>query len=209
VTAIERPKFVTVPLADGLKWRGGGGWHFEEKMDGEFSIDEIECATIVGEQMRDGRFFAFDITHCKGYDLRPLPLKERLCTLSDVLASLQIPASSIVRPAHSANGGEFLEAVLARGGEGVVAKLLDAPYGQPWHKCKRVQTFDLVVTDKAAPSIRLATVQGEDRGWCCARAAFEQITIGDIVEVAAYALTGKGKLREPRFVRIRKDKMAE
>jgi len=202
VTAIERPKFVTVPLADGLKWRGGGGWRYEEKIDGVWRTMGWMGFDLCGEE-KDGAFYAFDVVALGGQDLRRKPLRERLAQLDEIE---RLAPGCLKRPAIG-NGAEFLEAVLARGGEGVVAKLLDAPYGQPWHKCKRVQTFDLVVTDKAAPSIRLATVQGEDRGWCCARAALDGIQIGDIVEVAAYSLTAQGKLREPRFVRVRKDKM--
>lgn len=52
-----------------------------------------------------------------------------------------------------------------------MVKELDAPYGSPWFKCKRVETFDLVVTEKVWPSIRVATMEGESRGLCCARAA--------------------------------------
>ncbi len=55
------------------------------------------------------------------------------------------------------------------------------------------------------PSIRLRSFEGENRGFCCAGAAFNLIKPGDIVEIAAYGLTAKGKFREPRFVRIRHD----
>ena len=209
MTAIERPKFVTVELADGLKWRGGGGWRYEEKMDGVWEVSSFKFEgrsedILCGERMRDGRFFAFDILQFMGMDTRPLPLIERVALL-DSLVDRKSHIVNILRPACG-QGGEFLEAVLSRGGEGVVAKRLDAPYGDAWHKCKRVQTFDLVVVEKVWPSIRLATAQGEDRGWCAARAAYADIKPGDIVEIAAYAVTANGKLREPRFVRIRPDK---
>jgi len=197
---IERPKFINVPPAKGLRWSGGGGWRYEEKMDGVWSVREIGFSTVCGETMRDGTFYAFDIVAYDGQDLRPLPLSQRLKLLDKELAG------QFNRPACG-QGGEFLEAVLARGGEGVVAKFLDAPYGECWHKCKRVETFDLIVTEKFMPSIRLQTLDGEDRGFCCARAAYDAIKPGMIVEIAAYGLTAKGKLREPRFVRIRHDKV--
>ena len=195
---ITRPKFFAVPLAKGLKWIGGGGWRYEEKMDGVWAVKEMAGATLIGEQMKDGRFIAFDVVALAGQDLRPLPLRERLKALDGILPG------ELLRP-DSGQGGEFLEAVLADQGEGCVAKYLDAPWGEPWHKCKRVETHDCIVVAKFMPSIRLYSLDGEDRGFCCARAAYDSIKPGDIVEIAAYGLTAKGKLREPRFVRIRHD----
>jgi ATP-dependent DNA ligase len=196
---IERPKFINVPLADGLKWRGGGGWLYTEKFDGVWAVRDMLDATFAGEQMRDGSFWAFDCLRIGDSDLRRRPRAERWHNL------LTFNGSVLIVPAG--NGGEFLETVLSRGGEGVVASHLDAPYGEPWFKCKRVETHDLIVADKIHPSIRLQTAEGEDRGWCCARAKYDEIKLGDVVEVAAYSLTAKGKLREPRLVRIRTDKM--
>jgi ATP-dependent DNA ligase len=196
---VQRPKFINTPLAQGLHWRGGAGWRFEEKMDGVWATKEASGSILIGEQMRDGRFFTFDVAQHNGADVRKLALRDRLAILNDM--------PGLLRPA-AGNGAEFLEAVLARAGEGVVAKFLDAPYGECWHKCKRIETFDCIVTEKYMPSIRLRSLDGEDRGFCCARAAYDSIKPGDIVEVAAYGITAKGKLREPRFVRIRHDKMA-
>lgn len=173
---------------------------FEEKMDGVWSVRETPGQTIVGEQMRDGRFYAFDVVEFAGQDVRARTLAERLTILDGELAG------QFLRPA-SGNGGAFLADVLARGGEGVVAKRLDMAFGARWAKVKRVESFDLVVTDKACPSIRLATTEGEDRGWCAARGEFDRIKIGQIVEIAAFSLTAAGKLREPSFLRIRHDKM--
>jgi ATP-dependent DNA ligase len=129
-----------------------------------------------------------------------------LLALADVLA---LPELRGCHQPAAGQGGEFLEAVLARGGEGVVAKGLSEPFGATWFKCKRAITLDLIVkeADGFRASIRLADLAtGDDRGWCPCRAAFDRVRVGDAVEVAAFGLTVKGKLREPRFVRIRADK---
>lgn len=113
------------------------------------------------------------------------------------------------RLSRTGSGGEFLEALLSAGGEGVVAKPLDSPFGVGWLKCKRVETFDMLVTDidLARGSLRLADLStGDDRGWCPAKASFQDVKIGDCVEVLAFGLTPKGRLREARFVRVRPDK---
>jgi ATP-dependent DNA ligase len=172
-------------------------------MDGVFSSREFRGCTIIGEQMPDGRFYAFDITKFEGTDIRKVPLVTRL----EYLGWTDPLNLHFLRP-PSGNGAEFLEAVLARGGEGVVAKLLDAPYGTKWFKCKRVETFDLIVTEKdgGRQTIRVGTLQGEDRGWCPCSGQYASVKVGDVVEVAATAITSRGKLREPRFVRMRPDK---
>jgi ATP-dependent DNA ligase len=196
---IERPPFYSVTLDQGMLWQPSANWLYEEKLDGRWSTREIEGSIIVGEQMPDGRFIAFDIASLKGVDLRPVPLLERLALL-DIFP--------LPRPRRGP-GAEFLEAILAEGGEGVVAKKLDLPWGHAWHRCKRVETFDLRVTEKplGLMALRLADpLTGEDRGKCPCFAGLENIAVGSIVEVAAYALTKSGKLREPRFLRCRPDK---
>jgi len=132
-----RPSFLSIPLAAGLRWTGGNGLHYEEKMDGQFHVEELpHNTTVVGELMRDGSFFAFDVLRYDSQDVRSLPLCERLT----ILDGMNLP-----RPAVG-SGGAFLAAVLARGGEGVVRKRLDAPWGTPWEKCKRSQVFYCRVT---------------------------------------------------------------
>lgn len=199
---IERPKFVSVPLATGLQWKGGGGWRYEEKLDGVWHTKGVNGALLAGELMKSGEFYAFDILTLMGRDLRQLPLWERLACLETECPNI------LLRPAVG-HGAEFLEAVLSRGGEGVVAKELDAPFGAEWFKCKRIATFDLLVTEKntkGPASIRLSELNGEDRGWCPCRAAYDSVQVGDIAEIAAYGLTANGKLREPRFIKLRPDK---
>ena len=188
---MTKPTFISVPMETGLRWRAGGGWRYEEKMDGQFHVEELPHATVLGELMRDGRFFAFDVMSYDSQDLRPLPLRERL----KILDGMNLP-----RPAVG-SGGEFLEAVLARGGEGVVAKQLDSPYGATWHKCKRTQVFYCRVTDldPYRGSVVLADLDtGEKRGKMALHSRFDLVRVGSIVKVEAYGLTARGMLREAR-----------
>jgi len=202
---IQRPPFVSVPLATGLKWSGGGGHRFEQKLDGVTAIREVTRggyrAKLWGEAMRDGRFYAVDVLEYAGQNLRVLPRRESLVVLDDLTARL-----GLLRPAVG-HGGEFVEAIIASAGEGVVASVLDAPWFAPRWKCKRVETFDCVITetDEARGSIRLA-LAGEDCGWCPAKAAFDSLRVGDVVEVAAHSRHVSGRFREARFVRVRMDK---
>lgn len=192
---IERPPYVSVPLATGLAWSGGGGFRYEEKHDGVWAQLEIGSSIVVGEKLKTGDFYAFDIPVYNGQSIAKKPLFERL----EILDTFNLK-----RPA-TGNGGEFLEAVLARGGEGVVAKQIESQFGWAWVKCKRIETHDLVVTAK---HVSKSSIELGAAGWCGVGSlpTFGRIQIGDVVEVACYSRTASGKLREPRFVRLRPDK---
>lgn len=194
---VKRPPFANVPLAVGLQWSGGGGFVFQEKLDGRWHVRALGGSVIVGELLPDGRFFAFDCLAVEGQDIRMAKLRERL----DCLRRFSFPQPAL------GSGGEFLQAVMARGGEGVVAKHLEGSYGATWFKCKRQATFDCLVSakDSARGTIRLV-LDGADAGWCPVRAGFETIAVGNVVEVAAHSRHASGKLREARFVRLRPDK---
>lgn len=92
--------------------------------------------------------FFFDILHRDGVDLIDAPTAERLAALD----ALVPPAQRVDRllTADPAEAGAFLDATLAAGHEGVMAKAPDAPYaagrrGAGWLKVKPVHTLDLVV----------------------------------------------------------------
>ncbi|OSC28127.1 ATP-dependent DNA ligase [Mycobacterium vulneris] len=92
--------------------------------------------------------FFFDILHRDGVDLIDAPTTERLAALD----ALVPPAQRVDRllTADPAEAGTFLDATLAAGHEGVMAKAPDAPYaagrrGAGWLKVKPVHTLDLVV----------------------------------------------------------------
>ncbi|PZS15539.1 MAG: ATP-dependent DNA ligase [Pseudonocardiales bacterium] len=92
--------------------------------------------------------FLFDALHVDGADLLEHPTSERLAALDAV-----VPASARVERLVTADAGAaqaFLDATLANGHEGVMAKSLTAPYeagrrGAGWLKIKPVHTLDLVV----------------------------------------------------------------
>lgn len=177
-------------MADGLEWRDGA-FRYEEKLDGRLAVRQIGGSIIVGELMRDGRFYAFDCLQCDGQDLAALPLGDRLSALDTF---------DVLRPA-TGNGGEFLRSVLARGGEGVVAKNLSDPWGCEWFKCKRSQVFYCRIAgiDDVGEIVRLADRDtGEARGRMALRGRINEVRVGSLLKVEAYGLTAKGLLREAR-----------
>ncbi|GFG97143.1 putative DNA ligase [Mycobacterium timonense] len=92
--------------------------------------------------------FFFDILHRDGVDLLDAPTCDRLAALD----ALVPPAQRVDRllTADPAEADRFLEATLAAGHEGVLAKAPGAPYqagrrGAGWLKVKPVHSLDLVV----------------------------------------------------------------
>jgi ATP-dependent DNA ligase len=196
---IQRPTIRPISLTDALKL-SGTGFIAQEKMDGVFSIREWNGCTLAGERMRDGTFYAFDVATIQGDDCRRSPYRDRFAALQDIAtrfdSSMRLPACG--------TGGEFLEAVLARGGEGVVFKNLEGFWGVGQWKAKRVETFDVIVTDIGRKSVSIA-YEGQDAGRC---PIYNQpVRVGDIIEIRAMKRTVNGKFREPQFVRSRPDKM--
>lgn len=92
--------------------------------------------------------FFFDVLHYDGVDLFDAPTSERATVLDKI-----VPAHNRVDrlvTSDAATATEFLEATLAAGHEGVMAKSLSASYeagrrGAGWLKVKPVHTLDLVV----------------------------------------------------------------
>lgn len=92
--------------------------------------------------------FLFDVLHLDGVDLLDHPNAERRAALEHLATSARLVDRLVTGDAAEAQ--EFLERMLARGYEGVVAKSLAAPYeagrrGASWRKVKPVLTLDLVV----------------------------------------------------------------
>jgi bifunctional non-homologous end joining protein LigD len=93
-------------------------------------------------------FFAFDLLHRDGSDLRRLPLVERKRLLREIVGT----GSGTVRvgPEARGNGEEFHRQACALGLEGSVAKKADSPYAsgtrsRDWLKVKCVQRQEMVI----------------------------------------------------------------
>ena len=91
-------------------------------------------------------FFAFDLLHCDGHDLRKSPLIER----KQLLRCLLHTTERIRFSDHQVERGkEIFELAKDNGLEGIVAKRLDSPYvserSTSWVKLKVTQTVDAVV----------------------------------------------------------------
>ncbi len=92
--------------------------------------------------------FFFDLLHVDGVDLLDRPAHERSAALATIVPHHQRVDRLLTSDPGAAQ--RFLDATLAAGHEGVMAKSADAPYearrrGAGWLKVKPVHTLDLVV----------------------------------------------------------------
>jgi DNA ligase-1 len=92
--------------------------------------------------------FVFDLLHLDGKDLLDQPTSERVAALDIIVPKAHRVDRHTTDDADAAQ--RFLDATLAAGHEGVMAKSLAAPYeagrrGAGWLKVKPVHTLDLVV----------------------------------------------------------------
>ena len=106
----------------------------------------VDVATARGAQRLS--VFFFDVLHRDGDDLLDLPTSARLAALDTIVPATHRVDRLVTADADDA--ARFLDATLAAGHEGVMAKSLTAPYeagrrGAGWLKVKPVHTLDLVV----------------------------------------------------------------
>lgn len=188
----EKPMFQVESLQDGLEWTPSPVYWYEEKMDGVWADAVSGASILVGEQMKDGSFYAFDIPVFNGYDIRDKPLCQRLAILDTF---------DVLRPEMSYHGGQLLSQVIARGGEGIVRKNLNGSYGFDWTKCKRIETFYCEVTKMGSTqSVEIKDCRtGQKRGNVSLKGGkCDRVRIGSIVKIEGFGLTEKGFIREPR-----------
>ena len=122
-------------------------------LDGEVAAVLPSGATSFQALQRRGSgaaplvYFAFDLLHLDGWDLRPIGLEQRKEVLRRVLEAA--PAALRFSDHVRGQGAEFFEAARTAGLEGVVSKRADAPYregrGGDWRKSKCRLTQEVVI----------------------------------------------------------------
>jgi bifunctional non-homologous end joining protein LigD len=124
---------------------------------GKTSFQGLQNALSEGDQ--SGLvYFAFDLLHRDGADLRPLPLRERKRILATILAGERAP---LAPSAHLEDvGTAMFEEARRLGLEGIIAKRADAPYtagrSRAWLKIKCDKRQELVVIGYTATAAERA-----------------------------------------------------
>ena len=189
---ISKPTKIICPISQALDWKASE-FRLEEKMDGKFSTQLIGNLVVAGEQMRSGDFVAFDCLMVNSQDIKNQPLRVRLQQLNSL--------PGLLRPS-TGHGLEFVEAILSKGGEGIVAKRWDAPFDASMFAIKRSIEVRCVVTEILPfQSVKIAdAATGDSRGKVKIQAfKISKIRVGSVVKVIGMNLTEKGYIREPRL----------
>ncbi|HEX6900281.1 MAG TPA: DNA ligase D [Thermoanaerobaculia bacterium] len=139
--------------------------------DGTTSFQSLQNALSEGRQ-RDLVYFAFDLLHLDGYDLRKAPLLERKEALEALLAGR---TGAIRMGDHIEGEGErFYRQACNFGLEGIISKRADQPYvggrGKDWLKVKCLKRQEFVIVGFTDPeksrvgfgALLLAVHQGKD-----------------------------------------------
>lgn len=200
INGLRKPDINSVPLATGMAWHARGGYLFQEKSDGRHEFVEHSGAILNAERMVSGELVVNDLVSFQGQNMRWNSTQTRWGELLGLATGFQ----GNMRLCRVGDGGEFLQQILSEGGEGIVAKPLDTPFGTAWLKCKRCQAFHCVVSslDCSRGSVELCdAATGAGRGKLALRGKFEQVRIGSVLKVEAFGLTAKGLLREARLDR--------
>ena len=123
-------------LIDGEVTAGEGG--------GDFST--LQKALGNGDPLS---FFAFDLLHLDGEDLRDAPLRERREALDALLGELPGDGAIRLSPHVEGSADEVLTHMCGAGAEGIICKRADAPYrsgrGADWIKVKCVKGAEFVI----------------------------------------------------------------
>jgi bifunctional non-homologous end joining protein LigD len=118
--------------------------------DGTTSFQALQNALSEGRS-EDLVYFAFDLLHLDGYDLRPVPLAERKRALEALLAAAGAGGDGPLRWSDHVQGGgrAFLRQACSFGLEGIVSKRADLAYhsrrSRDWVKVKCLQRQEMVI----------------------------------------------------------------
>ena len=190
------PTKIIVPIETGMTWKTDGAL-YQEKLDGRFDIMAVSGGILAGERMPNGRFIAWDCliyAYATEPDVRCLSASLRWDLCQDVAKIAGLPVVE-----SSAHGGALLNAVLARGGEGVVRKLATATYFDPMEACKRASIYLCRVTSIGpGQSVGIMdAVTGLDLGRLPLRGGkCDMVRVGSIVRCEALNAFESGKLRQ-------------
>jgi bifunctional non-homologous end joining protein LigD len=122
--------------------------------EGRSNFGDLQAAF---QERRQGAliYFAFDLLHLNGHNLRELPLTQRKAILSELLSAAE-PGSPIRLSEHiEGRGVEVLAKACELGTEGVVSKIASSPYtsgrGNAWLKIKCGMQQEFVIGGFTTP----------------------------------------------------------
>jgi bifunctional non-homologous end joining protein LigD len=213
-------------------------------LDGEILAPGVDCASLSGVVHRKNdngdnstvHLYVFDVLRVNDQDLSDYPLSARLIHLAVLQPQMQSKYIHFLPwVATKAEKRKLYESVLARGGEGIMLKRLEAGYvqgGRPannWLKAKKSSTFDCVVLGFTRGKGKYNTTIGAvvfgqyvdgkltELGQASGMSDEIRMTmgstpnrfIGRVIEIQGMERLKSGAIRHPRFVSMRSDKRPE
>jgi bifunctional non-homologous end joining protein LigD len=122
---------------------------------GSTSFAALQTAFQEGSKA-DITYFAFDLLHLNGHNLRGMPLLERKELLEELVSSLGDDSPLRFSEHFAADGKKVFEQACSLGAEGIISKLSSAPYsstrGSSWLKEKCYQEQEFVIGGFTDPS---------------------------------------------------------
>ena len=122
---------------------------------GATSFADLQAAFQEGAKVNLS-YFAFDLLHLDGHNLRNLPLLERKDLLEKLLAGLEADGPIRFSEHFAADGKKVFTEACNLGAEGIVSKLASAPYSSTrdnsWIKSKCFQEQEFVIGGFTDPS---------------------------------------------------------
>lgn len=122
---------------------------------GGTSFSDLQAAFQEGAKV-DLTYFAFDLLHLDGHNLRDLPLLERKEFLAKIIASLPEDSPIHLSEHFEGDGGKIFSKACGLGAEGIISKSASAPYtstrGNTWLKAKCFLEQEFVIGGFTNPS---------------------------------------------------------
>ena len=122
---------------------------------GATSFADLQAAFQEGAKV-NLTYFAFDLLHLDGHNLRDLPLLQRKEALAKLLTGLDDDAPIRLSEHFAADGKKVFDEACNLGAEGIVSKVASAPYsstrGNSWIKSKCFQEQEFVIGGFTDPS---------------------------------------------------------
>lgn len=177
----------------------GADYLIQRKSDGCHALVSppgFERFKFNAERMRDGSHRINDVL------LDGLDTRARWAELQ-IMAPHFPPGFELEAVSHGGRSpGDFLDAELASGGEGIVLKPWPARFGSGWLKVKRHHNFLVVVTEDPGASQSVAVADATTREPRGRVALFggkiNQVQRGSVLKLTGLGLTARGLIREPR-----------
>jgi len=122
---------------------------------GGTSFADLQAAFQEGAKV-ELTYFAFDLLHLNGHNIRVLPLVERKALLAKLISGFDEDSPIRLSEHFEADGKQVFDKACGLGAEGIVSKLASAPYsstrGGTWLKAKCFQEQEFVIGGFTEPS---------------------------------------------------------